>query len=270
MSLPGSMGMEGISNARDLGGYPVGDGRIVKYGCLLRTGRLNNATPKDIDRLVEHYGVKRIIDMRTSDEVLGTPDPEIPGAIHTNVRIIDENDEVGIATMTAQYAKASTFEGLIELSRNPAMTDDVYKNILYSEYTQKAFRLFFDEILAAEGGAVLFHCSGGKDRTGMGSILLLTALGADRKTCIEDFGLTNLYIKDKIDASLDTIRANTDDERIINLVRSMIGVEPSFMERMFDASEEEYGSVFGFIKERIGLTDAEIEYLREVYTVESD
>ena len=71
-----------------------------------------------------------------------------------------------------------------------------YQQMYLPEDGIAMFRGFFKELLDADGGAVLWHCVSGKDRTGNATMLLLTVLGVDKETIIEDFLLTNLRLSE--------------------------------------------------------------------------
>jgi protein-tyrosine phosphatase len=96
-------------------------------------------------------------------------------------------------------------------------------------------------------------------------VLLLTALGVDRETCIKDFALTNDFKKAEIDSVVAQAKKITQDESVLNGVAGLVGVTPSYMEKVFDEAEAQYGSMMGFIKQGIGLTDEEIQQLRTMY-----
>ncbi len=263
---PQSIGMERIANARELGGYRMTEGRTVRHGKLLRTGKLYDATPADMERLTGYYGLTLVIDMRTTDEVAQAPDPGIPGVDWMHVRIVDEDSEDSNELAAVQYTKANTVEGLLEISKDGSAAKAIYSGILDSDYTKKAYRDFFHLILENDGGTVLYHCTGGKDRTGMGSILLLAALGADDDTCLDDFVLTNVYNRRKIEAAVDQVRPYTDDERVFTVIRSLVGVSREYMGAFVEEANRRYGSLLDFVRDGIGISDEEIALLRERYT----
>ena len=76
--------LEGIDNARDLGGYTTMDGKEIRMHRLIRGGALNKATDRDQRILAEEYHLKKIIDFRTGAEVGEKPDPRIEGVEHVH------------------------------------------------------------------------------------------------------------------------------------------------------------------------------------------
>ena len=263
-----TLNLTGVQNARDLGGYVTEGGRKVKPGVLLRTAQLADANDTDIQTLVNTYHLKQVIDLRTTAEVTEAPDPVIEGVTDTNLKIIDENASADdkSATMAKTYSKSfDSVQGLVDLVQNGAVTDDLYTGVLSSQYAQQRYHDFFEMLLANPDGAMLFHCKSGKDRTGEAAVLLLTALGVDRETCIRDFALTNDFDQAYIKAVVAQAKKITQDESVLNTVAGLVGVNPSYMEKLFDEAEAQYGSMMGFIKQGIGLTDDEIEQLRDMY-----
>ena len=94
-----TLGMEKLSNARQLGGYVTEDGKMrVKSGVLLRTAKLCDASEADIQKLRDTYHLTDIIDMRATLEIENDPDPEIDGAKNTHIIIIDENGDAAASS----------------------------------------------------------------------------------------------------------------------------------------------------------------------------
>ncbi|HEX3026802.1 MAG TPA: tyrosine-protein phosphatase [Clostridia bacterium] len=168
-TLPHSLGLSGVENARDLGGYRTADGKTVKMGVLLRTAALEHATANDIRILTEQYHLAQIIDFRTVKGARENPDPVINGVTETNLPIHP-------STKQLRPGENSSY---VDMVTNP-------KSI-------SAFRQFFTILLSHKNRAVLFHCAAGKDRTGIASILLLSALNVDENTIIQDYLLSNEY-----------------------------------------------------------------------------
>lgn len=263
-----TLNLTGVENARDLGGYVTEDGRKVKPGVLLRTAMLAGATETDIQTLTNTYHLKQVIDLRTTSEVSESPDPKIDGVTDTHLKILDESATADdkSAVMETKFSKSSrSVQELVDLIQNGTIMDDMYTGVLTSQYMQQKFHEFFERLLANPDGAVLFHCKSGKDRTGEAAVLLLTALGVNRETCMQDFALTNDFKKTTIDSVVAQAKKITEDESVLNTVAGLVGVNPSYMEKVFDESEAQYGSMMGFIKQGIGLTDDEVQQLRDMY-----
>lgn len=181
------------ANFRQLGGYPAQDGRLIRYGILYRSAALDLLqTPKDRERL-RALGLKTILDLRSQKECDDRPDPDVPGATYlrrcaayypdgreldlSSYGIIEFQKEM--EQSAKQNGKAADFKlSLRSLSKE-------------MPFDNEAFRTLF-HLLENGELPLLFHCSEGKDRTGLASILVLMALGVSRKDALDDYELTNL------------------------------------------------------------------------------
>ena len=269
-----SLHLEGVANAWQLGGYVTEDGRRVRENALLRSGALTNATEADIKALSEDYHVTAIVDFRSPVETTQAPDPEIPGADYVNITLEDTQRQAGsmanMAEMLSIETQFSDEPGRAEVEAIRmglrSTNEDLYIEKITSEAIDAGIREFLDVLLSQEeGGAVLYHCKNGKDRTGTATMIILTLLGVDKETILEDFDLTNVFMADAINAEAEQASQYTDDEDILNVVRVMAGVSRDFMARAFDYAEEQSGSMLEYVKQRYDVTDEEIARLRELY-----
>ncbi len=258
-----TLGLEKVDNARQLGGYYTQDGRKVKANMLLRSGKLINATEDDIAKLTDTYHLGTIVDLRTTSEIEQAPNPTIDGVEDIHVPILDEDSHS--AAMTNIYG-ADPVDALIGMATDGTLSDDMYITTINSESAKKGFAEFFQILLDnEEGKAVLWHCTGGKDRTGTAAVLLLSALGVDEDTILDDFALTNEFFKGKIDYMGAEAAKKTDDQEIIDGVRTLTGVSRDFMKKMIDSLTDEYGSVENFIIEELNVSKDDIVKLQDMY-----
>ena len=264
--------LPGIRNARELGGYPAGD-RVVKKGVLIRSGSLSKAGPEDVRILNEEYHVQTIIDLRMGSVIDGEPDAEVPGARHINLPVVEMEDFIAKANpdllkvyMADKIDKMAMFDLEYE---SGLLGPEMYILFLLGERGKKAYREFFRILIEndPDNGALLWHCEDGKDRAGLAAMLLLTALGTDMDTIFEDYLLTNVNNA----ARLEKLKADVEafgmpPEKVEALLFVSGGVFERYMRYAVDTLEKRYGSVTGYIKEELGITDADIALLREKYT----
>ena len=266
--------VKGIVNARDLGGYTMKDGRKVREGRLLRAAHLADATDADLDWLAS-LPVRKIIDFRREEELRGKADREVPGAEHLFLPL----DASGKAMEQASEEEKKKFTSrkrfdvrkiIVPISFNEKakkVAKEMYPNLLFNPECQKAYAAFFRMLLDTEDGAVLYHCTQGKDRTGIASALLLAALGADRETIIADFDATNLiYAKDVRKYSWK-VRFWGGKEEELGVVKAFLGANTDNFVRTLDRIDIEYGSMEAFLAGPIGLRDTDINALRQRYLV---
>ena len=238
--------LAGVSNLRDIGGYPTEDGRIVRRGMVFRSAALARLTPADMAK-VATLGLRTVCDFRGVEESQHAPTPL------TGPRIVSLPIEptVGAGLRDILRTKEATGEALF------AVLERAYA--AYALSSQAQYRALFD--LVADGGTpLLFHCSAGKDRTGFGAALLLTALGVAWDTVVADFEATNrLWRRDTVPA---------DD--IPPAVReSLLRADPVLLAAAFEAARRQYGSLEAFLEQALGFGPARTAQLRDVMLEEA-
>lgn len=269
-----SLGLSGVENARDIGGYATMDGRHVRKGLLLRSGKLDKATKSDKGKLLQVYQLKEIIDFRTSTERSQAMDPQLPGVKNVWLKILNEDVQSHSNTMIAnmfQPPAKGTPEadnpayGMVQAIKAGVYSTQMYVPIVTSEYSRHQYRAFFQELLKPREGALLWHCTGGKDRTGIAAVLTLSALGVDRETIIRDYLLTNDFDASTIQYMLTEANKLTRDPHVLIIVPKLTGVDREIIESFYTAVEKEYGTMDNFLKKGIGLTDRDIQALQRRY-----
>ncbi|MBQ4462938.1 MAG: tyrosine-protein phosphatase [Eubacterium sp.] len=264
-----SINLTSIGNARELGGFSVGDA-VVKHGVLLRTASLTSISDEDMDRLTKVYHLYAVIDLRMSSERKHAPDMDIPGVENLFFPVVELEDyEDGGVQMGRALADPDVdrFE-IMKIAVQAGMLDEhLYERFLFSDSGKKAYRDMFATLLELpEGRSVLWHCTDGKDRAGVASMLVLAALGADRDTILRDYMLTNEYNKTKIDKHREVLRGSplTPEYREI----AMFGygaVYEKYMINALTAMEDRYGSTTGYISEELGVGEPELEELHRKF-----
>ena len=255
------IGITSAHNARQLGGYQIGNQKI-KDNLLLRTAKISELSEQDSTLLCDKYKVQCVYDFRGLEESLSAPDVIPAGARYLSLALSFteegsesnpkfENESQMIA-MLLQYAEHPTVQ---------AMCTGMYDVIFFEEASQKVYRQFFEDLLTVnpEEGAVLWHCTQGKDRAGCASAMLLAALGADRELIMADFMLSKDYY-DKITAQIKT---ETDAQRMV--INTLISANPEIFETSLDKVDAQYGSLKNYLTECIGVTPEMMKVLRDRY-----
>ena len=272
--LKQSIDLPGVGNARELGGYAVGDKR-VKSGVLLRTASLTKATPEAVERLRDEYHVQAIVDFRMGAEHESAPDPQVPGATNCHLKVVEMEDFPVPEDLDPKAfdllkdPNANRME-LFELSYDLGMLGPrLYEGFVLGERGKEAFAAFFRLLLELEDGrAILWHCTDGKDRTGCAALLVLAALGASRETIIADYLLTNEYNAATIEALRQKVAAiPMPPERLETLLFTSGAVAESYIVHAMDVIGEQYGSLDAYLRDALGVGDAERARLREKFLV---
>lgn len=258
-----SIGLEGVINARELGGIAVPGGK-VRRGLLLRGGALSQATDADIARLRDVYHVSKVFDFRTSMEVRRAPDREVPGAVNIWLPAFDEKSQRLEEMSLPHEAYYDLGNWLTTRACQPKVQEvarGLYPLMVEEDFTRMQYAGFFQNILMTTEGAVYWHCSQGKDRTGLGAALILAALGADRKTIIDDYLVSNEFYKDEVEYYCSLV--STEEER--EVMRTFVGVNSKYFSYALDLVEAECGSLMGFLQGPLCLSDSDISELRDRY-----
>lgn len=262
-----------IPNARDLGGYRTVEGKRIKPKKLIRSGTLGALIEEDIRILVEDYNLKTIIDLRTDAERSQNPDPEIPGVVSYHNPIL-RDETFGITKESEKTLSKEEFdysEMLLNhvkmMGENEDSLASLYAEFVESEYALEHYRKFLEYVLEQEEGAILWHCTAGKDRVGTSTAILLRILGVDMETIFNDFLLTNEFLKDQTEQIVKQVSEKTTDERVLKLVAKLNGVDKSYLEAFFDTIEKDYGSFDEFIRTKMNMTEDKIQKLKEKYLV---
>ena len=162
----------------------------------------------------------------------------------------------------------STADSSSSTEKQGSSSDQMYVGFLSHDAGKIGYAQMFRELIdLPEGSSLLFHCSQGKDRTGVGAMLILSALGVDEQTILADFLLTNTFNADRIEAKKQELaeKGVTEDERYERFLNSMYTVKGERLVIAMDWMKENYGSVIGYITDALGLSEAELDELREKF-----
>jgi len=259
-----NIGLTSVPNARQLGGYITTDGRTVKDGLLLRTAHLYNLSDEDKQKLEKVYKVGDVVDFRLDVEADGSPDRQLEDCRHHHFDVyelpVNALDDLPVITPDPKQFYAAT-------KALKLLDDDLYIRVFESEKGIKGYRNFLKVLISAEEGrATIFHCTSGKDRTGMAAMLILSLLGVSEQTILYDFILSNDYFEDKranTMAVLDSIGADEKMKREYPLLMDAVSFD--FLANLLKHLIKTYGSVTAYAKTRLEITDDEIQVLKNKY-----
>lgn len=238
--------LSSVRNFRDFGGHQTESGKRVVTGQLFRSAHYGDVTDEDRARL-EALGVKFLVDLRHADERARAPNKWAPTRVLTQA---DGGEHVAAVEVGARNAAARGRMNMIE----------AYAYIPYGRRFTALFGEFF-RTLADEGGPVIIHCAIGKDRTGILSALLLSALGVDRETVFADFLATNELLNS------DERRRFLRDEEGVDETQPRPGVTADYLKATFDTIERKSGTLETYFAERLDLTPAHIALLKERFVL---
>jgi protein tyrosine/serine phosphatase len=245
--------LEGGINFRELGGNTAADGRRIKRGWLYRSGSLDSLTPKDCDFLSK-VPVAHILDYRDADEVAAKPDVlwQDVQYHHAPANPLSHEVSANLEQLTQQTIDAfdpETF--MLELYRRLPFNNSAYQQLA--------------KLLSQpNGGAIVQHCAVGKDRTGIGSALVLFALGADRNTVLEDYLLTETTLAPFRAYMLNKMSIKLNDQALEKF-GYVLSVREAFMDTALKSIDGLYGSTDLWLEKEYGLTADLRQSLRDRY-----
>ncbi|MCK9424031.1 MAG: tyrosine-protein phosphatase [Bacteroidales bacterium] len=219
-------------NFRDLGQIPVVDGRKIKPGLLFRSGELFSLSDEDISTL-EKIPLQMIIDLRAQREIDRRPDK--PVKTIKSIVHIDIFD--GARDRSEKFLKENNARELATV-----LIGD-YRRMVVDHAPE--FQKFLQILAATAHLPLVYHCAAGKDRTGLATIFLLTALGAEMEVIREDYLASNALsriITDKI------IREVTDSGQNGEILRPLLEVRDDYLDAALDEINKQYGSLENYVK----------------------
>lgn len=218
-------------NIRDLGGYALAGGGQTPWARLLRSDDLSHLTPESHQALVTR-GLQTVIDLRSPREIAVRPGPfsAVPGVRYHNI---------------------SVFDGLAPLATVPPSVSMGERYCRAADQCAAPLAQVFTTLAHAQPGLTLFHCTAGKDRTGIVAALLLAHAGVHRDEIIEDYALTGVIAA----AMLERLRAHAislgSDAAQAETLLSSAAVH---MARFLDHLDQNYGGASGYLA-KIGLSE---------------
>jgi protein-tyrosine phosphatase len=230
--------LEGAFNVRELGGLVIHAGQRTSAGQFLRADSLHALSPASQSKLLE-YGLKTVIDLRTSKEILQEPNPFFH---HENVRCVH----------------ISLFETIMQNQNTDTMSSLESIYIAALDHCQPAIRGVL-ETLATSQSVTLFHCTAGKDRTGIVSALLLANAGVSSEVITQDYSLTEELAKPMLERLLrEAVKNGLDKESYSQLLTS----KAATMQATLWYLEARFGSIEGYLKDGLGLEQETLDALR--------
>lgn len=247
-----------IRNFRDLGGLLVQPGVITARHKLYRSAALFDATAAECIRLTDRLNVGVVIDLRSTIERNRKPDPAMPS-------VIDEHIPLMPARALTIGFEDGNFREIITGSWNPDTYDvcAMYRSMV-GPGTEDRWRQIFSLLLKAQGRAVLFHCTNGKDRTGVAIAIVLLALGVPYHLVMRDYLRTNRSLA-ALQARIKARMAQGIQPGLSDKVGPLLEARPEYLNAALDAIDETYGGLAGFLEGACELSIAEDEVLRNLY-----
>lgn len=246
-----------VKNYRDLGGIKTLDGREIKPHMLIRGTTLFAPGPRSVAKLKEEYNLKTLIDLRTNKERQEKPDVEIEGVNVFHMPLIDEST-VGIS----HEKKVRSMKTLVMM---PPMADLYVQMVTKGSLENLVGILKFILTLPQEKFSVAFHCTAGKDRTGVVAALLLSFLGVERDTVIHDYLLTNKNVRFKANIAYIGLLLSKLNHKLASKIKHYFMAEPDFIKASLNQLEKDFGSLDNFFDQKLGFSQEEKNRIKDKF-----
>jgi protein-tyrosine phosphatase len=240
--------LSGAVNFRDIGGYPAGVGRHVRWGTVFRSDDLGGLTDGDLETF-STLGIRTLIDFRVPFERTRKPN-RLPAD-----RFI-ETVELGFVPSGGIEMLRGIAEGVLDAEDVRQIVIGQYRSFVTEGHAQ--YRAALHVLLEAERFPLVIHCTSGKDRTGFAIAVILAALGTPRQTIVHDFLLTNDYRRDLSVLFSAATRAGVPD--------MLTSARPEYIEAAFAQIEETYGSIQTYLAQALGIDASAQNRLIELLT----
>lgn len=258
----GRVFLQSLPNTRDLGAIATEDGRHILPRKLLRSGELYHVCAGDKHILSAEYNLRTVIDLRSEQERKRKPDMIMAGVEYYHVPVLDEE--------VSGFGSKEDILGFLE-----KMPDDAesyikkqYESICQDQFALKQYAKFIDILLRQETGAVLWHCGSGKDRTGVGTALLLSLLGVQEEAIYEDYLRTNRYLAQECLMMQRLMQTWPEaDATLFEKVKVLYQVKEEYIALVFRMLRERYGSMENFFRNVFYLKPKMIEELQRKYLI---
>ncbi len=235
--------LQGVSNFRDLGGYPGVQGRPLRWRRLFRSDHFGALTDADRSRLAA-LGITRVFDFRGVAERAATP-YHWPGALQQSLAI-----EPTVVQRLQDMAAAGT---QLTVPAVQALMEDLYRSLVTVQAPR--FAELFSHLLDADAPLV-FHCTAGKDRTGVAAALVLLALGVPRALVLQDYLLSNQHYRHP-----PLPQSNTP----MHVLQVLWTVQQGFLAAALQTIDAAPGGLDGWLRSRMGLSPAALQALQARY-----
>ncbi len=261
--------MENIENFRDLGGITTCDNKKVKEGKLFRCADLSSATRKDIE-MIKQLGIDTIVDFRSTAEALSRKDPEIENVKYYHINLIKDR----LDGVERKDKEDNFYEWMIEQSYDyPSRFGDQmvrnYSTMISEEYPLNGYRKFFDILLDEKNDKILWHCSAGKDRTGIAAVLILEALGAEKDQIYENYLETNRHLKRSVSEVQEIVKRLAGKHKNYEAIRDSfakaMSASKDFIDNCYNTMVEKAGTPQAYLQEYLGIDESERKKLIEKF-----
>lgn len=259
----GTLETDSVFNTRDLGGFRTEDGQHILPYQLLRSGELYHLSENDSQLLTQEYKLGTVVDFRTETEKAAKPDMEMEQVLYIDNPIL-EADTLGI---TQEKAPMDMIHLLEEINPETYMIG-LYQKMVMERESQNQFAKFLQYVVnQPEDKSILWHCSLGKDRVGVATMLVLSALGIPKGTIIDDYMNTNTCLKQEQDYLVRMLSSKKVSDKVIDKLQVLYSAREAFIQSAYSTMLSEYGTMERYLRRAVCLSAGNVKKLKNRYLV---
>lgn len=243
--------MEGAFNFRDAGGYKTADGKEVVLGKIYRSDAIDKLSDRDL-KTFKNKKISTVVDFRGVEEAKKAPD-RLP-------------DHTSYLLCPAGSNDLPNAQSIANMLKNKNFLFDMYGEGGLPYFGERYRPLFVKLLTLQPDEALLYHCTGGRDRTGMASALFLKILGVPQDVIENDYVASNFYLAKNptmknMYAGLSKMSGLSDAE-----IKQQMELRPELIRNFFNSIDKKYGSIKNFFQVEMGIGPNEIAILKKKYT----
>ena len=253
--------LEGQSNFRGIGGYKTSDGRTVKWGEVYRTGELPRLTDEDVE-ILKTLDLQMVHNFLLEEEIAQRGQDRLPSSTQlVDNPIKTSADDLVLAVLEAR--KTGDFSVV-----PPDLNKEVHR--ILAQEGREEYAAMIRALSDPENRPFAYHCSHGVHRTGTATAILLSALGVPWETVRKDYLLSNTYRAEENDKRIEQLRGEAaktlgvpiDKVDTTNMEAFYI-LQGDYIDGTLEVIQQEYGSMEGYFHKGLGLSDEEVDNLRQ-------
>lgn len=229
---------------RDLGGIKNKEGKVIKNNMIIRGKCLYKLKKKEIEKL-KIYNLAKVIDLRTAVEIDEKPNVVIDNVKYIHMPIFKEKT----AGITHEKEQSK-----LKMLMNMVSIENLYKLMVTDEYSVSQLKNIIHEIINSESYPVLFHCTAGKDRTGIVAMLLLYILDVDEDNIMKNYLEINKKHKPKANIFYWLVTILMWNRELAVKARSYYMVDESYLQTAIQSIKEKYGSIDDYVTNALCVT----------------
>ncbi|MFT5167259.1 MAG: protein-tyrosine phosphatase [Saprospiraceae bacterium] len=249
--------MKGTPNFRDIGGIYTTDGRMVEWGKIYRSGKLSKLKSDDLIYM-QNLNIKSVCDLRYTSEIEKDPDKLPVGAAYYHFPIGGEEG------LFYQQLKKKVLKKKVR--KKEAKKEFIKVMELFADSAARDFKPIMDLLKDTEpkNTPLLYHCSGGKDRTGYTTMMILATLGVDKETIRNEYLMSNFYrYKANRKVARKAVIIGIDPETLSYI----LVVQNEYFDAVYSIIEDKYGGMDKYLLEKFDITPAIRQQMIERYTL---